>query len=1163
MTRRDRNALRRAIFGGLIGALLGMLTPQAHAVPPAPKLEPDRKPDAKRKPGPNREPKRPATPAKPKPKPAPKPAASQPAAKPVPASQPAIAVIQGQLKQLRARLAALQAAFAPKTPASQPSQGQAPRSPIEKKTWRLEQLRPFLQAPINELTAWKKRWKGTKRKPPADLPERADVARRMLSLLQLEVELLRKQAQLIAAQKRAQKAAQLRARKKESDAHSLATKKARDRAAARQRTLLDRQKAIARAADKAAREARERERQAQAQVSRSLAEDVLRKERSRLATVSHKQAHVANELVSKRARLSDQRRELERQRFKIAQLLRAPTQKDSLVRDELFFRLDTAMRQLRPTARRDLWALIAHSDVIPGARGKISRETLALSADYEPQKAQLVERWKALDRRATVLKRSSERLRHERLIVLQEQLAWLAVRRIELFNRLSPRVSRQVRGLGVAAMRELISETDQLTFDATYWAFRRWRQLLALPSSSLDVVWITQLLRRALEVLLGLLLLLLLLRRWDLWLRSLTRQVGRSVTLGRNAIRLAKLLDVLRHAGPALLTLVTVELLYRRLGAADATIELRIVYQLAFWIALYRLQLRLVESIAKYAGMEDALRGAEGEELFEEDEDLEGPPVPRAVRLAQQTSAAGIESRNIVPASVLLVRSVRAATRYILAVVLVLQITELAVGRGSFYALTDNLSWWATIPFIYYFLRLWRPHIARAYLQLANANVEDTDKRRRRKRFESRLRPLVEQAQNRWYGVAVIAVAFVVVSSYRLMRFGRRYLTSLDWSKKLLAFVFRRQVERHAQQKGHVVTQRHLLPESLLAQFPGRPLLSRDRPQPIAETDAILELFNRWKEDQSDGSLAIIGRAGMGKTTLLNQLPELLGVPVLRGEIKTKITRPAKLWAWLAETFSIEKPNSEKELIRLIREEKHPVVAIDGAHNAFMRQVGGFEAWETLVRVVNATCDNVLWILAFDQVAWDYLHNVSGRVHYFRRALRLAPWSEDQLRRLVMSRMRRARYRVSFSDLVVTELEGTSASALLGRTSQGYFRMLWDASNGNPRLACHFWLDSLVADPETHQARVHLFTTPSTEKLETLNDDIAFVLTAVAEHGTLDADEAARTNLSADFCTFAFRYCLEGGLLERYSAGAHRYRIGTRWQQAVLRYLKRKHLLRD
>lgn len=301
----------------------------------------------------------------------------------------------------------------------------------------------------------------------------------------------------------------------------------------------------------------------------------------------------------------------------------------------------------------------------------------------------------------------------------------------------------------------------------------------------------------------------------------------------------------------------------------------------------------------------------------------------------------------------------------------------------------------------------------------------------------------------------------------------------------------------------------------------------------------------------------------MGKSTVLRLLEGALGCGVVHGRPSGKLVRTNQVVSWLSEVLAYSpRPTSEKELIRAIRADTRTVVALDDCHNLFLRRVGGFEGWDAFVRILNETCDNTFWLATFNATSWAYLFNAAGRVHYLRQVVPIAPWSERRIQRFLLHRTRRARFRTSFSDLVAAQMPDLDLAAETGRTSAGYFRMLWDFTGGNPRLAAHFWLDSLVPEPDRREVRVNLFKEPSIEELDELAPDIAFVLTAVAVHENLSADEAARaTGLSVDFCRFACRTCLEDGYLTRVEG--KRYRLSTRWQRPVLRFLRRKHLLHD
>ena len=888
--------------------------------------------------------------------------------------------------------------------------------------------------------------------------------------------------------------------------------------------------------------------------ARTEAERLVASERARLEDIRARLARHRQAQVTRRAALTREKAKLETFRGEIsarADSLQAGWPGTAADYGKLHDRVVSKLRVLRPAAVKELTDRLSARVQVPTPGRRLDTRISDLDPIFQPQVKQLERLRAELVTIEATQAREDARLASERLAFIHKEITWLNQHRIHMLTKVSPEKRAALTGLTRETLAQLSREVLQLTFDGAYWAYLRLNQLLNWRQLLRDFFAIGDLVSRLMQIMILLLLLRLLTRRWDGWLTAAIQSASRSAGIGSGALRLTKLLDLARHCGPALLYLLSINLAYQVLGGEDAVTEIQAVYILFFWIAVYRVQLRLVESAARYTGMEDALRAAEGEELLEEEENLEGPPVPRAVRLAQEAAMAGTETGvYIVPASVLLVRSVRAATRYILVVVLVLRLTALAVGEGTIYGLVAKFSWLAALPFVFYFLQLWRPHISRAYLQYA------------RGRDGRSLAQLVKRSQRRPYGVFVIGAAFLVLMANRLTTFAQRYLGSREATKRLLSFIFRRQVARHAQQTGRVVTKRGDLPGAILREFPDGPLGPDDLRLPVTEMEELVELYHAWEQDHADGSVALVGHTGMGKTTLLRQLEEKLQTPVLRHSLPTKITRPARVVSYLAETFGLSpKPSSEKDLVKQIRERGKSVVALNDCHNLFLRQVGGFEGFESFRRVVNETCDNTFWYLGFNEAAWDFLENFSGRLSYFRRSVRLAPWSERQLRRLIMMRMHRALYRTSFSDLVVAKVQDQDFRSELGRTSKGYFRVLWDFTGGNPKLASHFFLDSLVPHRERRLVQVHLFSEPPMERLEALDDDILFVLTAITEHENLKPEEVARvTNLSLDLCNFACRYCLEGALLKR-DRDTGRLRLSPRWQGTVIRFLKRKYLL--
>ena len=1016
---------------------------------------------------------------------------------------------------------------------------------IEERAARLKLMTPLLERPINRAARLVRR----RRRVPKNLQEQAAEADKRLQLLRLEHQILATRMRWLTA---------MEVYLVGSQPHRIAAERERSRnlaeRAAKERAEAERAQ---RSAAKTEHDAERAQKQALLEKARARSEiaRMTAGERARLEGVRGAQAKLEQRLAHQLDALAKLRNELETFRGKIAarsDALKASWPQTATRFDTLYDEVVAKLVELRPRALEDLWTSLRGVPETPRPKDPSPR-IRRLAENHTPLR-ELTEFSGRLEEHAERLHEAHAALVLKRLALLQNEVSWLNEHRTGILGFTSPKKRSQLAGVSKETLAQLAREVSQLGFDAVYWAFRRLRQIDQIPKLIIDFLTVGSLLWLATKVLFLLLLLRWLLRRWDPWLKAAVPVIARSVDLGGYALPLAKLTDTVRFAGPSLLVWLVAAVLYYTVGGKKAATEVNVVYVIVFWWAIYRFQLRLVESVARFAGLGAVFDQLDRSEPLEDPNDLEGPPAPehlprRPTDNHPPVPRSAAAADGVIPAPELAVRSVRAGTRYILAVLLVLELTSIAVGRGTIYLLTVKFSWWAALPFIYYFLKQWRPHIVSAYQRL----TKDRESRR--------LKNLVARSQHRFYGIFLVGAAFFVVLADRLVRFSRRYLTNLDTTKRLLAFLFRRRVAKHAQQAGRVVEHRQVLPQAIVDQFPVSAIDRAHGAMQPPTLDAIKGIFRTWQELKADGSVAIIGPAGMGKSTLLRLVDTALGVQGVSGQPRTKITRQAKLVSWLGEVFDFSpRPGSESELIRRIREDSRPLVAIDNCHNLFLRRVGGFEAWDAFVRIVNETCDSVFWVMSFNAAAWDYLFNAGGQVSYFRRTVPIAPWTERHIQRLTQLRMARAGFKISFSDLIVANVATGDISAHAGRTSAGYFRMLWDYTGGNPRLAGHFWLDSLVPDETAREVKVHLFAEPKIDELGHLPIDTLFVLTAIAEHENLSAVEAAQTTrLPIDYCRFAINSCLEEGYLVRSEGG--RVRLSNRWQRGVLRFLRRRHLV--
>ena len=480
------------------------------------------------------------------------------------------------------------------------------------------------------------------------------------------------------------------------------------------------------------------------------------------------------------------------------------------------------------------------------------------------------------------------------------------------------------------------------------------------------------------EIPIVLFLLRFTLRRWDGWMLAIIEVVGSSMHLDRWTMFFVRLADFARNFGPALLVLVASMFVYHRLGGIESPPEIRLIYIFVFWIAAFRFQLRLVQSVARYFGaraVERANEPADQEDQLEHSDVEEEAPAVDGVSAAELPAHKHLDVIPPAPASELVTRTWRVVSGYIAVVVLLLDLVDLAIGPAVLSGLISRFAWWGALPLAVYLLRAWRGNIVDAY----TAHWSE----------QSPISQMTRRHSQRFYGVAVVAFALVITLARLLGQLTKRRLSDRDTTKRVLSFFFQRRVQAHAAEHGRVLERPHELPKNLSMCFPMGPLAAEDKPLKLRLLEEIKETFAIWQEERVEGSLVLVGGTGMGKSTALTLLEDELGAPVLRCRLDQKYTDPSALIARLAEIFDLgdvtaghdhdenracDEPAGERahrvaaeesafitHLTAKLVKDKRQVVAIDDCHNLFLRQVGGFDAWEAFTRIVNASADHIFW----------------------------------------------------------------------------------------------------------------------------------------------------------------------------------------------------------
>lgn len=710
---------------------------------------------------------------------------------------------------------------------------------------------------------------------------------------------------------------------------------------------------------------------------------------------------------------------------------------------------------------------------------------------------------RSLDHDADELDAARRELGWDQLDAAVERVSDLNDERLALIERLGADKRDGVLGVGEEGRRQFAREVDQVRLVARWAWLSRMRTLTRARAALAAPLVLGAMITR----LLGLVALLmgarLLKRRGAAGLASARALLLRVIRRRVLATPLAALLAVVAALLGELLFLGVVLALPALAGSLSRSPVLAALYDVLVAYAVYRLAIAAVHrGIARAAG----------------------------VAKLDETSSAKI------------LRSVRVVGRYALAVTVFLVLSRAVLGRGYLYHLASRFAWLGAIPIAAVLIRWWRDDISARYL-----GVRDT----------GLLADAVRRTRKSWYGFFVAVAAFMVVLASFVAGSARRFVLSFEQSRKALAYLFRWRLERHADDRiaTHEAVELPAEVGDLLVDAPvAGESYALDRFPGMARFEATLAA---WSARGGLGAFLVVGRTGYGKTSWLNAAATRAGeIPIARIALDARPTAAA-LAQVLAAPLGCDGATDLAALAAALRAGPRRLVLVDDIQNLFQRGVGMLATWKAFAELVAATGDRVFWLAAIAHHPFEYLAWARRGDDVFRDVVHLPPWTEIEIAELLGKRTQQTGWEPIYEDLVVDRLEGADATQLLS-TGQDYMRLIWDYSEGSPRVALHCWAGSLVPD-EDHHLRVRLFRRPDASLLEKLEEAPKFILAGVVWHENVALDDAVRSlRFPRRTCEDAIvRLCDRGVLREQ---GGH-YRVSVPWWPAVIRYLRRKHLI--
>ncbi len=677
--------------------------------------------------------------------------------------------------------------------------------------------------------------------------------------------------------------------------------------------------------------------------------------------------------------------------------------------------------------------------------------------------------------------------------LLRDDVVMLNRDRLRLLPSMSATRRDDLTGLGVAGRAQASRELGQIALELRYHAMSLPRDVPSIASSiqarPLGLVI------RALE----LVFVIALFRWWRAQADALLGKLRGSTWARSPAQRFrATAIWYLRRVRRPVEWLLLLMVLSLMVGTAASALELRLIWLVLVWVQGARAVVLTVDAIA------------------------------------QRQTVYGVGAKGNAK---LRFRSLRLIGLTVTLVGLILTLTSEIVGRGTIYRWVLQGCWILVAPIGLWLVAQWRPTIVGRLEPVAKTNAL--------------ARWVVEhQSGPRGFFAAAAGGAWLLAQGTSAWLI--RQLSGLDTTRKVLAYLFRREVARKAETstqgpRGAPLAGRSF--DQLGPQSYATSLVPMEEPG----RDLVAKALELTRADACTLSV-VVGERGMGKSTFLRRLVD-------RSQETTCIVGcPPEGFDALLEALAVQfdAPDYELETVaKAIRDAGASLICIDDAHRMIAPAVGGLEQLDHFTRFALRVGGDVSWIVAVQEAAWHFVERARGERVFFDQVLKLPRWTESQIAALIQLRTLEVDLKPSFDALVVATESHDPAEGQ--RTELGYYRILWDHSGGNPAVALQAWRNSLYVAESGGAPVVRLFEEPPATEIERLPATLLFVLRAIVQLELATPEDVADcTQLPVPDVADAIRFSVSHGYVEP-SAG--RFRLSWTWYRTITRVLVRQHLL--
>jgi hypothetical protein len=273
-------------------------------------------------------------------------------------------------------------------------------------------------------------------------------------------------------------------------------------------------------------------------------------------------------------------------------------------------------------------------------------------------------------------------------------------------------------------------------------------------------------------------------------------------------------------------------------------------------------------------------------------------------------------------------------------------------------------------------------------------------------------------------------------------------------------------------------------------------------------------------------------------------------------------TKETQALNWLIRELGLSASPRTEDVVAALRAKPTALILVSNLHRLFLRAVGHYQGIDAVLDVMQATADHHFWVASFHGPSWAFLQGMDhvGHVGIFQNRIHLKPMTAPDMSAWLHTQTRQADLKPRFDGLLQRDSTGPDRARRLERTERAFWRLMVDASQGNPTVAARLWVDCLSAGAGAGDVDVGIPKTHDSSELEGLPDTALFALTAIILHEDIQVDELALVlNLSGVRVRAICRGLEQASLIT--TTDKDRYKVRLNWLPATERHLRRRSFL--